>query len=123
MTSTRFRVAIWQVRSRDYDIFGMMLTSVKCSGAGIGGLTLAGTIRVLSSAHPSKKIFCLFEKIIVALSRYPDIEVEIFEAAEKLAEVGAGIGLFSRKCITQKWTLFIIIIYHLHRSLGSCTEA
>lgn len=33
----------------------------------------------------------------VALSRYPDIEVEIFEAAEKLAEIGAGIGLFSRK--------------------------
>ena len=103
MTSTRFRVAIWQVRSRDHDIPGMMpLTSVKCSGAGIGGLTLAGTIRVLSSAHPSKKYFCLFEKIIVALSRYPDIEVEIFEAAEKLAEVGAGIGLFSRKCYNPK---------------------
>ena len=44
------------------------------------------------------------------MSRYPDIEVEIFEAAEKLAEVGAGIGLFSRKCLTQMWTLFIIII-------------
>jgi salicylate hydroxylase len=33
----------------------------------------------------------------VALSRYPNIEVEIFEAAEKLAEIGAGIGLFPRK--------------------------
>jgi len=46
---------------------------VAICGAGIGGLTLA-----------------------VGLSRYPDIEVQIFEAAEKLAEIGAGIGLFSR---------------------------
>ncbi|KAF8202568.1 hypothetical protein BJ912DRAFT_872417 [Pholiota molesta] len=46
---------------------------VAICGAGIGGLTLA-----------------------VALSRYPNIEVEIFEAAEKLAEIGAGIGLFPR---------------------------
>jgi len=43
------------------------------SGAGIGGLTLA-----------------------VALMRFPDIEVEIFEGASRLAEVGAGIGLFPR---------------------------
>lgn len=46
---------------------------VAISGAGIGGLTLA-----------------------VALARSPDIEVVIYEAAEKLAEIGAGIGLFSR---------------------------
>jgi len=46
---------------------------VAICGAGIGGLTTA-----------------------VALSRYPDIEVEIFEGAAKLAEVGAGIGLFPR---------------------------
>lgn len=46
---------------------------VAICGAGIGGLTTA-----------------------VGLSRYPDIQVEIFEAAERLAEVGAGIGLFSR---------------------------
>ncbi|KAF8159235.1 salicylate hydroxylase [Crassisporium funariophilum] len=46
---------------------------VAICGAGIGGLITA-----------------------VALSRYPDIEVEIFEGAEKLAELGAGIGLFSR---------------------------
>ncbi|KAF8880242.1 salicylate hydroxylase [Gymnopilus junonius] len=43
------------------------------SGAGIAGLTTA-----------------------VGLSKYQDIEVEIFEAAEKLAEVGAGIGVFGR---------------------------
>jgi salicylate hydroxylase len=33
---------------------------------------------------------------IVALSRYPDIEVTIYEAASKLAEVGAGVGVFPR---------------------------
>lgn len=42
-------------------------------GAGIGGLILA-----------------------VALSRYPDIEVIVYEAASKLAEVGAGVGIFPR---------------------------
>jgi salicylate hydroxylase len=36
-------------------------------------------------------------KYAVALSQYPDIEVEIFEGSHKLAEVGAGIGLFPRK--------------------------
>jgi len=46
---------------------------VAICGAGIGGLTLA-----------------------VALSRYPDIEVQLFEAAEKIAEIGAGLGLFPR---------------------------
>ncbi|KAJ7227879.1 salicylate hydroxylase [Mycena haematopus] len=43
------------------------------SGAGIGGLTLA-----------------------LALSRYPDIEVELYEAAATLTEVGAGIAVFPR---------------------------
>ncbi|KAF9454477.1 FAD/NAD(P)-binding domain-containing protein [Macrolepiota fuliginosa MF-IS2] len=42
-------------------------------GAGIGGLVLA-----------------------VALSKYPDIEVTVYEAASKLAEVGAGVGIFPR---------------------------
>ncbi|KAF8806839.1 FAD/NAD(P)-binding domain-containing protein [Phlegmacium glaucopus] len=46
---------------------------VAICGAGIGGLIVA-----------------------VALSRYPDIEVEIFEAAGRLGEIGAGIGLFAR---------------------------
>ncbi|KAG5644252.1 hypothetical protein DXG03_008790 [Asterophora parasitica] len=32
----------------------------------------------------------------VALSAYPDIDVEVYEAAEELAEVGAGIGIFPR---------------------------
>ncbi|KAJ7097196.1 hypothetical protein B0H15DRAFT_33887 [Mycena belliarum] len=46
---------------------------VAICGAGIGGLTLA-----------------------VALSQYPDIEVEVFEGATTLSEVGAGIGIFPR---------------------------
>lgn len=33
---------------------------------------------------------------VVALSRYPDIDVEIYEGASELAEVGAGIGIFPR---------------------------
>ena len=60
-------------------------------------------------AHPlfKKKNFFVYSKQkIVALSRYPDIEVQIFEAAEKLAEVGAGLGLFPRKC----FKLLIILI-------------
>ncbi|KAL0954169.1 hypothetical protein HGRIS_005302 [Hohenbuehelia grisea] len=46
---------------------------VAICGAGIGGLTCA-----------------------LALSRYPDIQIDIYESASKLAEIGAGIGLFSR---------------------------
>ncbi|KAJ7625713.1 hypothetical protein FB45DRAFT_922131 [Roridomyces roridus] len=46
---------------------------VAICGAGIGGLTLA-----------------------LALSQYPDIDVEVYEAATSLAEVGAGIGVFPR---------------------------
>ncbi|RXW17572.1 hypothetical protein EST38_g8284 [Candolleomyces aberdarensis] len=46
---------------------------VAICGAGIGGLTAA-----------------------LALSRSPDIEVQVYEGAQKLAELGAGIGLFSR---------------------------
>jgi len=44
------------------------------SGAGIGGLTLA-----------------------VALMQYSDIDVEIFEGAKHIGEVGAGIGVYPRK--------------------------
>ncbi|KAG5727722.1 Salicylate hydroxylase [Termitomyces sp. T112] len=42
-------------------------------GAGIGGLTAAA-----------------------ALSAYPDIDIEIYEAATQLTELGAGIGIFPR---------------------------
>lgn len=43
------------------------------SGGGIGGLLLA-----------------------VALSKYPDIQVDVYEAAKLFSEVGAGIGLWPR---------------------------
>ncbi|KAJ3862361.1 hypothetical protein EV359DRAFT_74222 [Lentinula novae-zelandiae] len=43
------------------------------SGAGIGGLTFA-----------------------LALSRYTDIDIDIYESARALTEVGAGIGIFPR---------------------------
>ncbi|KAI9567641.1 hypothetical protein HD554DRAFT_2105564 [Boletus coccyginus] len=46
---------------------------VAICGGGVGGLTLA-----------------------VALSKYPDIEVEVFEAARQFTEVGAGVGIWPR---------------------------
>ena len=50
-----------------------MITFRVLSGAGIGGLVLA-----------------------VALMQYPDIDVEIFEGASCIGEVGAGIGVWPR---------------------------
>ena len=81
-----------------------VLTTFDCSGAGIGGLTLAGitsSICLRSHFFKKKNIFAYSKQKLVALSRYPDIEVQIFEAAEKLAEVGAGLGLFPRKCFNS----------------------
>jgi 2-polyprenyl-6-methoxyphenol hydroxylase-like FAD-dependent oxidoreductase len=43
------------------------------SGGGIGGLTLA-----------------------VALSKYPDVEVNVYEQSKELTQIGAGIGFFRR---------------------------
>ncbi|KAF8217130.1 salicylate hydroxylase [Mycena galopus ATCC 62051] len=61
-------------------------------GAGIGGLTLA-----------------------VALSQYPDIEVELYEAATTLTQVGAGVGIFPRP-----WK--IIQLLGLEKDLLETTE-
>ncbi|KAF9819331.1 hypothetical protein IEO21_02219 [Rhodonia placenta] len=47
--------------------------TVAICGGGVGGLVCA-----------------------VALSRYPDIQVDIYEAAHQLAEIGAGIGMWAR---------------------------
>ncbi|TFY53781.1 hypothetical protein EVJ58_g9254 [Rhodofomes roseus] len=47
--------------------------TVAICGGGVGGLACA-----------------------VALSRYPDIEVNVYEAASKFAEVGAGVGIWPR---------------------------
>jgi hypothetical protein len=70
----RFRVAIWYVDSY-LCRFCSWITSF--SGAGIGGLTLA-----------------------LALSRNPDIEIDIYEGATKITEVGAGIGFWARQYLT-----------------------
>ena len=51
----------------------MITFRVLLSGAGIGGLVLA-----------------------VALMQYPNIDVEIFEGASRIGEVGAGIGVWPR---------------------------
>ena len=50
-----------------------MFTLLLLSGGGIGGLTLA-----------------------YALSKSPDIQVDIYEAASKFTEIGAGIGVYWR---------------------------
>lgn len=34
--------------------------------------------------------------VLVCLARYPDINVEVFEAAKEFSEVGAGIGVWPR---------------------------
>ena len=36
-------------------------------------------------------------KISVALSEYPHIDVEVYEGASQLGEIGAGFGLFPRE--------------------------
>ena len=51
-------------------------SDVKCSGAGIGGLMLA---------------CCLAN-----MDKRKTIELDIYEAAEELAEIGAGINLWPR---------------------------
>ena len=71
MPDAKFKVAIW------YGVVvmhGPQQTDMHTeSGGGVGGLTLA-----------------------VALSKYPDIEVEVFEAARQFSEIGAGVGIWRR---------------------------
>jgi salicylate hydroxylase len=50
-----------------------MATTLLLSGGGVGGLTLA-----------------------FALSKSPDIRVDVYEAASKFTEIGAGIGIWWR---------------------------
>jgi hypothetical protein len=72
MHSPRLRIAIWFVSYPS-----MFNTSTHCpapfSGGGIGGLTCA-----------------------IALSRNPDLQVDVYEAAPAFAEVGAGVGIWPR---------------------------
>jgi salicylate hydroxylase len=62
------------------------------SGGGIGGLTCA-----------------------IALAQYPDIQVNVYEAATKFAQVGAGIGIWPRP-----WK--VLELLGLHHDLLKLTE-
>jgi hypothetical protein len=59
-------------RSHTYQDFEVKAQGL-VSGGGIGGLTLA-----------------------VSLAQYPDIDVQVYEAAGKLAEIGAGVMIWGR---------------------------
>lgn len=72
MDGPKFKVAVW------YVVFNMKTVQMKLdrmafSGGGIGGLTFA-----------------------ITMGRYPDIEVEIYEATNGLDTIGAGIGIWPR---------------------------
>lgn len=101
------------------DRFGWLWPLSSASGAGIGGLTTAGH----SSDGSACDAYWPVWDASAALSTYPDIDVEIYEAATQLTELGAGIGIFPRKTST--------ILVHLmrcncintfERSLGGYTE-
>ena len=69
---SKFRVAIWLVFLKN--IFHLkILMLLLVSGGGIGGLTLA-----------------------YALSKSPDIRIDVYEAASKFTEIGAGIAVYWR---------------------------
>jgi NAD(P)-binding Rossmann-like domain len=70
----KFHVAIWFVFLCDFLLLWVFDGSLLLiSGGGIGGLTLA-----------------------FALSKSPDISVDVYEAASKFTEIGAGITLWWR---------------------------
>jgi hypothetical protein len=72
------------------------------SGGGVGGLTLA-----------------------VALSKYPDIEVEVFEAARQFTEIGAGVGIWPRAFKVQILPKLIdhtLTVSYTFRSCGSWAQ-
>lgn len=86
------------VRSRCY-AYSLRLIHFMCidSGGGVGGLTLA-----------------------VALSKYPDIEVEVFEAARQFTEVGAGVGIWPRAFKVQNFSQKLVVhSLMVRRSCGS----
>ena len=70
-TPSKFHVAIWLVFLFFISPLGMFMLLL--SGGGVGGLTLA-----------------------YALSKSPDICIDVYEAASKFTEIGAGIGIWWR---------------------------
>lgn len=74
MPQAKFRVAIWYANTVDEStafIHNQLWRHT--SGGGIGGLCLA-----------------------VALARYPDIQVNLYEAAARFKEIGAGVTMWAR---------------------------
>lgn len=69
--SPKFRVAIWCVKL--FSPYALKILNHADSGGGIGGLCLA-----------------------VALSKFPDIEISLYEAAQSFKEVGAGVMIWGR---------------------------
>jgi hypothetical protein len=67
----KLRVAIWYTASLNALLVWQLTSAL--SGGGVGGLTLA-----------------------CALSQYQDIQVDLYEAASRFTETGAGIGLWWR---------------------------
>ena len=68
---------------------------------------------------------------VVALSEYPHIDVEIYERASQLGEIGAGIGIFPRefrivnhmrpKILSGTWE--ILKLLGLESELLKCTDS
>lgn len=77
MSNKKFAVAIWYGLSKSLPKAHTLIEQID-SGGGIGGLACA-----------------------TALSRIPDVDVTIYEAAHDLSEVGAGIGMSPRT-----WKIF-----------------
>lgn len=71
MSIKKLRVAIWYAVTC-YPLPCRLFLD-PCSGGGVGGLVCA-----------------------VALSRYPDIQVDVYESAGAFTEIGAGIGVWPR---------------------------
>ncbi|KAL6309371.1 FAD/NAD(P)-binding domain-containing protein [Sparassis latifolia] len=88
---SKFTVAIWCV-AIVYPVYADTHAHASPSGGGVGGLTCA-----------------------VALARYPDIHVDVYESASEFAEVGAGIGMWPR-------TWKIMQALGLHRDLAKITD-
>ncbi|KAI0930204.1 hypothetical protein AcV5_006981 [Taiwanofungus camphoratus] len=74
MPAAKFRVAIWFVARFIFCSCGRTLNrTLVHSGGGIGGLCLA-----------------------VSLLKFPDVQVDIYEAAGRFQEIGAGVMIWSR---------------------------
>jgi 2-polyprenyl-6-methoxyphenol hydroxylase-like FAD-dependent oxidoreductase len=57
--------------------------------------------------------------LAVALSRYPDITVDVYEAAQSFREIGAGVGIWPRAFKVENFkTITSTRARHDHPFLG-----